>query len=288
MKGIARRGVYAVDRVLYSRGLRSPEALTLPDFLGLGPGQSGSTWLFEHLASHPDVYIPPEKELFYFDQRLHRRSLASYASTFEAARGRVAGEITPGYCVLRPERIAWIRRITPQVRLILTVRDPVERSWSAARRVMQRLGRSLEDFGEAEFREYLVKEWQYRPKGGPRIRGDYQPGLLEGHYSRVIENWLRNFPSEQLLVVFFERLKRDPEGFLAEVCDHIGVRTTFAWDPDVLRKRVNPNPRLDMPKWVRSFLDDLYAEEIERLHRCLGEPARQWLRAPGTPYDPSS
>ena len=52
------------------------------------------------------------------------------------------------YSVLRRERIEFIHRILPDLRLILTVRHPVERSWSAARRVLGKLGLSLDEMGD--------------------------------------------------------------------------------------------------------------------------------------------
>lgn len=279
VKRTIKRAVFAADRALYSTGVRSPDRLHLPDFLGLGPGQSGSTWLFEQLSEHPDVFFPA-KELNYFDRHLHDRSLRSYAVRFEPGRGKVTGEITPGYSVLREDRIAFVRRVMPDVRLILTVRDPVERSWSAARRVFRKLGTTPEDLGERELFEYLRTEWAYEPEGGPKVTGDYEPGLLEGHYTRIIDNWRRHFPAGQLLVVFFGQLVEDPEGFLGAVCRHLGVRTDVGWDPEALRRPVNPNPRLPLPDRLRAFLEEMYAEEIAELRERFGEPARRWLRTP--------
>lgn len=282
-KRLVRRMVNAADRRLYSAGIRSADRLTLPDFLGLGPGQTGSTWLYRHLSEHPDLFLPSRKELNYFDRKLHEWPLAAYASWFEPGRDRIAGEVTPGYSILTRERIAFVRKVMPDVRLILTVRDPVERSWSAARRVLQKLGTTPEQLGDAELFEYLRTEWSYRPRVGPVVIGDYEPGLLEGHYCRIIDNWREEFPPEQLLVVFFGQIVEDPEGFLGAVCRHVGVRTDFRWDPKTLRQRVNPNPRLELPERVRSFLEDLYRDEIERLQERFGDSARRWLRDPARP-----
>ncbi len=272
-KRAVKRVVFAVDRAFYTSGFRSAGGLTLPIFLGLGPGQSGSTWMFEHLSKHPDVFFPSSKELNYFDRGVHEESVRSYAALFGPGHGMTTGEITPGYSVLRRDRIAFVRKVMPDVRLILTVRDPVDRSWSAARRLMGNLGRTLDDFGDSEFYEYLRTEWAYRPKGGPTMAGDYEPGVLEGQYSKIIDNWRSHFPAEQLLVVFFDRIEKDPEGFLRTVCEHIGVRTDFRWNAEELRRRVNPNPEHELPKRFRLFLEDLYKDEIEHLHGHLRESA---------------
>ena len=278
-KRLIKRPVFAVERSLYLTGLRSLGQLTLPHFLGLGPGQSGTTWLFKKLSTHPDVFIPKIKEVRYFSNRFHEWPLSRYASQFVEGRDRIRGEITPGYSILRRDRIAFIRRAMPDVRLILTVRNPIERSWSAARRVMSKFGTHINELDEAQFYDYLRKEWEYRPKNGSALSGDYEPGLLEGHYCRAIDNWLSCFPSDQLLVVFFDEMKANPRQYLRKVCQHIGARTEFEWTAD-LHEVVNRNPEYALPDKFRSFLEDMYCGEIEELHRRLGNPAKRWLTQP--------
>ena len=254
-------------------GIKSASDLLLPNFLGIGPGQSGSTWLFEHLSQHPQVYIPPIKEVNYFNRNLHRYSLRKYSSQFRAGNNLVIGEISPGYSVLRTDRLEYLSSIMPDVQLILTIRHPVERSWSAARRVMNRLGISLEEFGEEELYKYFKKEWAYRAKNGKQVLGDYEPDLLEGQYTRVIDHWLRFFPEEQLLLVFFNQLKEDPQAYLGAVCQHIGVNPKFTWQSKNLNAKVNSNPVNEISSKVRDFLEDMYKEEIEQLRTRFGNQA---------------
>ena len=105
--------------------MRLHGALTLPHFIGLSAGQSGTTWLAHHLAAHPDVFAVPIKETYYLSQRLHELSLHDYAALFGPGENQFRGEITPGYGILTHKRIALIRNLMPDVRLQLTQRNPI-------------------------------------------------------------------------------------------------------------------------------------------------------------------
>lgn len=272
-----KKTIYALDRQLYLRGLRSTSSLTLPHFVGLGPGQSGTTWLATHLAEHPDVHIAPVKETHYFDRHIDEVPLGYYASLFGAGSAAIRGEITPGYSNLRRDRIALIKRLMPDLRLILIVRNPIERSWSAARRVMPKFGETITSIDEQELFNYLRLEWAYRAQNGAAVRGHYEPGLLEGHYCKTIDNWLEFFAPEQLVIIFFDDIQERPSTVLKQVCEHIGADPAYDWDPSAIAKAVNPNPPHQIPAAVYDFLQAQYRPEIERLAERIGGPAETWL-----------
>ena len=117
----------AIEKPLQRCGLFRPA--TLPSFLGIGAQKSGTTWLHARLREHPSLFLPAEKELHYFDWNFHR-PLHGYARRFADAGDRLPGEITPGYGMLSPDRISFVARVLPGVRLIYLMRDPVERAWS--------------------------------------------------------------------------------------------------------------------------------------------------------------
>lgn len=277
MKKLLKKAVFGLDRRLYVSGLRSRDELTLPTFLGLGPGQSASSWLAKHLSEHPEVFVTPVKETHYFSRNINDMSLRDYARLFRDGRGRFSGEITPGYSILTRERIALIRRLLPRVRLLITLRNPIERSWSAARRVMSKLGTTMEEITDEELFAYLRLEWSYRAANGASLEGDYEPGLLEGQYTRAITNWLEYFPEEQLLVLFFDDIRERPADVLARVCEHIGADPMFRWSDPEIRSPVNTNPAHSLPDRVRQFLETMYRPEIERLADRFGGPAKSWI-----------
>ena len=272
-----KKPIYAMERAYR---VRFPGNLRMPDFIGIGAGQSGSSWMFKMLNCHPEVFVARKKETHYFSVKFDEWSLAYYSSLFEEGGDRVCGEITPRYSLLVPERIEFIRKIMPDVRLLLTVRNPIDRAWSAARRVMFRYaeqqGISIDQVADSEFYEFFEKESQYRTIER-RTAGDFVPGLLQGHYSRAIDNWTRVFPEEQLLVCFFDDIASDPEGFMRRVFQHIGVSQPVDWDSMPLRKKVNRNPTRDIPERFEAYLRELYGPEIEELRRRFGKTVDSWL-----------
>ena len=80
-----------VERALYRYGLLSPARVPFPDFLGIGAQKAGTTWLHENLRRHPELFLPEEKELHYFD-RQWVRPLRHYSAAFREAGGWAADE----------------------------------------------------------------------------------------------------------------------------------------------------------------------------------------------------
>lgn len=250
----------ACDRWTYISGLRSTRGLTLPDFLGIGAMKSGTTWLYHNLKLHPDIHMPSPKELHYFDRNFHR-SLRRYASNFRRAAGKVRGEITPGYAVLAPSRIAYVRRVMPDVRLVFMMRNPVERAWSHmlhdyVKRAKRPYDRIAEDEILAHFRSPASRE--------------------RGNYLANIENWIHHFPEEQLFLGFFEDVSRRPVALLRDVQAHIGVEPRVDEEARQLTAVSNRGPGIPLPPKYREFLEELYAPEIDALSRRFGERVADW------------
>ena len=100
-----------------------------PDFLGLGVQKGGTTSLDAMLRQHPDVLLPDCKELQFFSLH-YSLGEAWYGGQFAAAQpGQCCGEITP-YYLFHPLAPARIRDLLPGVKLIVLLRDPVERALS--------------------------------------------------------------------------------------------------------------------------------------------------------------
>lgn len=271
-----RRPIYWSQRRLYGAGILPLDRLTLPHFLGLGAPQSGSTWLYVNLLHHPDVFLSDKKETHYFTREYHRWSLAYYASLFSAGAAKVRGEITPGYNLLRLDRIRYIRKILPDARLILIIRNPVDRAWSSFRReggrAARKMGIGFEEIDDAKAYKYFQR---HRAAEWGKMWG-YEPGLSHEHYTEQIDRWTRIYSEEQLFVGFFDELQNDPKALMKKVCRHIGVRTDIDWDAMPLSKVVNKNPEHAIPDHIRNYLQELYSPEIERLHDRFGESVAAW------------
>jgi hypothetical protein len=257
--GYALRKVYTgPEKWLYARGLRSAGGLALPDFLGIGVPFSGTAWLHANLIRHPEVFIP-KKEMRFFTKKFYRIRLVDYARRFEPGRGKKKGEITPLYMLLSRERIAFIRKVMPAVRLIFLMRNPADRAWAWARRVFLR-ERRFEEVGERE----LLDFWAI-----PEVAAAMD-------YRGILENWLAVFPREQLHVALYDDLKRAPEALLAGVMRHIGIEPPADWTGYPLRERFNANPPQPLPPVLRDHLRERFRPQIEAAG-AFGAPVEAWL-----------
>jgi hypothetical protein len=256
-----------VDKCSYAWGIRSTSELTLPDFIGIGTSQGGSTWLYQNLALHPEVYIP-KKEIKYFNKKFHK-SLASYAARFEAGRDKVKGEITPEYAILPQGRIRFIRHVLPDLRLIYVIRNPIERSWSMCRRrFATNQGRDIDSVDETELIEFLRTQ--------PRKPKDYGTGLQYNAYLRNIDSWLGEFSESQLFVGFFQDIAERPKDLLTQVFDFLGVSRDIDWESLPYREVINKNAPRPMPPSCREVLEEMYRQDIEELHQRFGAGVASW------------
>lgn len=282
--GIAQKIKSAIKRPLYAyqreRYLKNPTGLRTPDFIGIGSGQAGSTWMFKNFQAHPGIFVANKKETHYFSTAFDDWPFSYYCSLFADAGDKICGEMTPAYLLITPQRIAQVRKLVPDARLIMTIRNPIERGWSGARRTMSNLakadGRRVEDVPDEEFYAYFEKEWDYRPERNDP--GEYTKGMLQGHYCQAMDQWLEHFPEEQLLITFFDHIKHQPKQLMQRVCQHIGASVDIDWEDMPLSKVVNKNPSMPMPDKYRAFLTDLYQPEIEELRRRFGTESIDWLK----------
>jgi hypothetical protein len=173
----------------------------LPNFLYVGPDKAGSSWLHEMLLKHPDAYLTPAKDLYFFD-RYYDRGVEWYASQFRGARGEpVVGEVCQDY-LFHPEAAARIHATLNPVKIMVSLRDPVERAWSSYL-YMRKHGIGPDTFSEA-------------------LRS--RPELLEhGRYATSLDRFLALFPREMVHVALFDDLAVDPQGFLDAVTDFLDL-----------------------------------------------------------------
>ena len=187
----------------------APVTRRLPSFVVLGAQKAGTSSLFAQLVEHPRVLGGVRKEIHYFDRRA--RSVSWYRACFpteahhRAVQRRVGaptitGEATPFYLLhpAAPERLA---AVIPDARLIVVVRDPVQRAVSGYHHAA-RFGdehRPIEDALHPDAEDPLVDAaaWFDREDCPARLRGY----LARGRYAEQLERWYRRFPPEQLLVL---------------------------------------------------------------------------------------
>jgi len=183
--------------------------MKLPTFLFIGSAKTGSTWMSKALQAHPEVYVPPAKELHFFDDYYHK-GLSWYAAFFSKASDdntKALGELSPRYIYVREaaERIA---KDLPNVKLFACLRNPIDRAVSAYH-FKKRNGIAGPDFFST------IEE---------------SPQILErGKYSSYVKMYLDIFGSENFKVFFYDDLKQDPALFAKQMYQFIGVNAEYEY-----------------------------------------------------------
>lgn len=199
---------------------------SLPHFLVIGAQRCGTTSLFHYLTQHPKLALPDQKEVHYFD-RHYSRGASWYRSFFpESVSGLLSGEASPNY-LLSPHAPARIKKDAPAVRLIVLLRDPIERAYShyQGKRIMG--VEPLDSFEEA-----LDSEHERTAAEAARVLRDphyYSPAhrnftyVARSLYYQQIVRWLPLFDREQFLFIKSENLFRAPEAVVASVHSFLGI-----------------------------------------------------------------
>lgn len=177
-----------------------------PDFVGVGTQRSGTTWWFDLLLDHPAIRAPRgrRKEQHFFDrfgaEEMHAQDVAAYHELFRRRPGQICGEWTPRYM-----GDVWtgrlLRRAAPDAKLLVLLRDPIER-----------------------YRSGVVHRTQRRPDR--RMDLIASDAVERGRYASQLRRLYELFPRERVLVLQYERCVRDTPGEYRRTLAHLGV------DPD--------------------------------------------------------
>lgn len=173
--------------------------MRLPDFIGIGPGRTATTWLHEVLVGH--VNLPAGiKETDFFTTN-YDKGIDWYAHHFRNAdRARPVGEICLYFGF--PETVERIATHIPRCKIICTFRNPVERIYSA-----YRLWRHY-TLTRFPLDEFLVKV----------------PQVIEvTRYAKHLPDWRARFGDDRVLVCLNDDLRADPQAYLDRVCAFIGI-----------------------------------------------------------------
>lgn len=243
----------------------------LPDFLIIGAQKCGTSTLHAQLATHPDIRPASRKELHFFD-RHYWRGLSWYRALFPAAppfgRNWLTFEATPSY-LFHPHAAERLAKAQPRARLIVLLRDPVERAYShyqmSLRQQVEPL--SFEAAIDAE-EERLTPELERMAADPTYYSGVVrkQSYLARGRYAEQLERWFQYFPREQVRVYTARELRQETRRLHQELFEFLGLRDVeLPAVPDRNVARYEP-----MRPETRARLAEYFAPHNERLYRLLG------------------
>nr|WP_320193892.1 sulfotransferase [uncultured Desulfobacter sp.] len=262
----------------------------LPDVLCVGVPKAATTWLYFNLRSYPEVFLPPQKELHFFSHKYYLKSTNSvfdhlkknsywhfefnlgdpvhwrwYKSQFKGGKHKIKIDITPTYCRVSKERIGQIKQQLPHTKIILIIRNPIERAWSGASYFMDRKkGKSMAELNLTQ----EVLPWVLDAE-----RLDY------GNYIDMISNWDAFYDSKNIKYIFYDDINSDPEGTLHEIAAfmNIGKMTNTGNNRKDPNERINSDyKKINMPQEVKLKLKDIYFPHIEFLERRFSRDLSAW------------
>jgi hypothetical protein len=251
--------------------LRRPRAgrRPLPSFLIVGAAKAGTTSLHEYLCGHPRVSTPLTKEIHYFDFS-YERGEAWYRAHFDPPHreDEITGESTP-YYLFHPLVPARVASDLPQVKVIVLLRNPIDRAFS------QHNHEVSSGYEELPF-ELAVEKEEERLRGEvERIRRE--PGyrsfshqhhsyLARSRYAEQLERWFEHLPRSRFLILAAEDLFADPARTLAETQEFLGLEVELPGD---LAPR-NVRSYSPIEARVRDRLQTQLAPANERLYELIG------------------
>lgn len=207
-----------------------------PNFFLVGAAKAGTTSLYEYLSQCPDIFFPRIKEPHFFtgvrpaDERKFYIDAVTkrdqYLRLFrKAGKYAVIGDASPSY-LWHPEAPRRIHDVAPDARIVIILRDPIERAYS----------HYLMDYREGvqslPFYEALLEDMNAPEKGWGVSWLYYELGLYAGQ----IERYLTVFKPEQIKVLLFDEFVRDVEGTLREILRFLALDPAVADKIDVSRK----------------------------------------------------
>jgi Sulfotransferase domain len=243
--------------------------ITAPDFVIIGTQRGGTTSLHAYLSAHPQVITPVTKELHFLTDR-YERGLDWYLGQFpqELPRDVITGEATP-YALFHPLAPRRLLATAPAAKLIVLLRNPVERAYSHFLLERSR-GEETLDFAAALDAELerldgeearLARDPAY--VSHPHKHASY---AARGEYARQLERWFGVFPREQILVVRSEDLyERSAETF-ARVAEFLAIEP----DLNIPFTAHNETSGFPLDPAIRHRLSEHFAPFNARLADLLG------------------
>ena len=241
--------------------------MPLPDFLIIGAQKSGTTWLADQLGRNPAVFIAPE-EIHYFDKSYNVvRGLGWYGQHFRGARdGQQVGEKTPDYLWANgegseghlPDVHRRLHEALPGARLIVVLRNPVERAISALSHVIRT--RRIAPVHRVD--DLLVGRQREMLRGY---------GVIEkGFYYRQLSAYLELYDAAQLLVLVFEEdVSRDPAAGLRRAGTFLGLGPIFPSGPQGAKRNASRRSKLRL-------MVDYYVPPLRPVSRILDQLGTAW------------
>lgn len=212
------------------------------DFIGVGAQKSGTSWAYACLYEHPEI-CAPIKEIHFFSRPRFEEGKDWYENHFKNCDAKkITGEFSTSYLYSKeaPERI---HSFYPDVKLIAILRNPVKRAISHYGNAIK----SGEITEATSFVDFCAKDSSV---------------LEQGLYSEQLARYYGLFPKEQILVLIYEDIKKNPQAFMSQIYTFLGVSPAFL--PSMLHSEIN------VARTPKSVIIDRWMHKVAEAMRAIG------------------
>jgi hypothetical protein len=236
------------------------------DFVVAGVQKAGTTAIHDFLAQHPHIALLRDQALHFFDKEEHFTGEPDYRillGNFDPGwRWRVAGEVTADY-LYYPRALERIARYNPKMKLIVSLRNPVERAFSQWN-MRRDKGQEPLEFLDAIKRDQQLGIWE-----GPRGNAY----LARSLYTPQLEKVFKLFPRDQVFTIKYENFRTDPSPVLDRVFDFLGVGRKSRLKNK--QRNVGSYSRKLSPE-EREYANGIFDEDIAKVEALLDWDCSDW------------
>lgn len=266
-----------------------------PDVIYIGAPRAGSTWIWKNLSEHPDTWTLPYKSVEYLNNKadnrrrkalkIHWKDLLTpkhpkkhlwefyylfypflndgwYQKLFEPGKDKLKIDISPSCIRQPPERIQYIYDRMPEAKLLLALRNPIDRTWSHA---MWHFTHNQKRVFEAISDDELIKFF------------DAPNQLRNGCYADIIARWESIYPEDQIYTYFFEDMLYQPEVILKDICLFLNIQYQQDYFKESMGTAGNYTGHRTIPDRHYRYLAKKYDSEIRKAQQKFGSHTDKWL-----------
>lgn len=258
--------MYLKNHINFMYRLLTTNKRSLPDFIIVGEAKCGTTSLYNYLENNSKLNSPIKKEIHYFDYK-YTKGERWYKAHFPLnSNKKITGEATP-YYFFQPNAISRIAKCLPGVKIILMVRNPIDRAISSFNNNKRAKLEPLSLFAEAMEREERIKEKSIKD-ASKDIYHDHKYHLYQerGIYYKNYERLIEFFDKKDILVLEFNEFFQDLPEQYRNVLEFLNLDTTQVIENKIHNKGSYKNE----DAIVLDKLNALYREPNERFFKILG------------------
>ncbi len=278
-----------------------------PDFIGIGAQKAGTTWLYHNLRAHPEIWMPTEKEIHYFDEKISPRgglldrlrgdSLADQRWRRQAGvrirrfpRDTSLKDLSWAfrYFFGRPDDDWYASLFEPGKGKVTGEATPdyaiLDRDTIAHVHELMPEAKIIFMMRSPIERPWSVLNMGFRSRGEEieKISDEMFDARLDNRrkrrmnsYLRTLRNWSAFYPEERIFVGFLEDVRFFPEELLRRLYEFLEVSTSF--DDQVIRRKINSGQQSTMPTRFAAHISGVYHGQIKAMSRRFGGYADFWL-----------